>query len=153
MGMARIARSLSCSSYVAVRRSGVLISFYEFTFRELDHKSVAGSTDELQQRRKLISTNALQGDSPDGWEPARRLDGMDAPSIYMASEKSPPHLRQLASIGQMRVGLRFDFIVEDRELFRAAEARGRPRFKPFMTLMFRIITIKIHQVFNVPVER
>lgn len=47
----------------------------------------------------------------------------------------------------------FDFIVEDRELFRAAEARSRPRFKPFMTLMLRIITIKIHQVFNVPVER
>lgn len=30
---------------LAVRRSGVLISFYEFTFRELDHKSVARSTD------------------------------------------------------------------------------------------------------------
>lgn len=76
-------RSLLIMLVLAVRRSGVLISFYEFTFRELDHKSVAGSTDELQQRRKLISTNALQGDSPDGWEPARRLGRRDGRAINL----------------------------------------------------------------------
>lgn len=38
-------RSLLIMLVLAVRRSGVLISFYEFTFRELDHKSVARSTD------------------------------------------------------------------------------------------------------------
>lgn len=44
-------RSLSSSSSFRV-----LISFYEFTFRELDHKSVARTAE-----RKLISTNETDG--------------------------------------------------------------------------------------------